>query len=116
MIIQIIIIVAALLMLVFGLRGHQTHIGRAWKKIGLVLLVLAMIVAVLFPNTTNDLAHLVGVGRGADLLLYILTLAFIAYVLNSYVQQRQEKDQVYRLARQVALLEAFDRYHVRRNK
>jgi hypothetical protein len=100
--------------LFFGLGERRTHIGRAWKKIGLLLLVIAMVVAVLFPDTTNGLAHLVGVGRGADLLLYIVTLAFIAYVLNSYLHQQDEKDALYRLARKVAILEANERYSIKK--
>jgi hypothetical protein len=112
---QLLIIVAALTILYFGLSGRRTHIGKAWKKIGLCLLIVAMIVAVLFPTTTNDLAHMVGVGRGADLLLYVLTLAFIAYALNSYLQQQSEKDALYRLARKVAILEANERYKIKKN-
>jgi hypothetical protein len=109
-IIQLIIIAAGLLILTLGLNGRRTHVGKAWKKIGLILLVIAMMVAVLFPDTTNTLAHLVGVGRGADLLLYGLTLAFIAYALNSYLQQQSEKDSLVRLARKVAIMDANDRY------
>jgi hypothetical protein len=113
MIIKIVIILAALGMLFFGLGGRRTHIGRAWKKVGLMLLVVGMIIAVLFPDSTNDLAHFVGVGRGADLLLYLLALAFIAYVLNNYLHQQDEKDALYRLARKVAILDANERYSIK---
>lgn len=109
---QLIVIAIALAILYFGLSGRRTYIARAWKKIGLCLLVVAMIVAVLFPDTTNSLAHLLGIGRGADLLLYGLTLAFIAYALNSYLRQQNEKDALYRLARRVALLDANERYKI----
>lgn len=107
---QLAVIVTALAILFLGLSGRHTHVGKAWKKIGLCLLVVAMIVAVLFPDITNELANLVGIGRGADLLLYVLTLAFIASALSSYLQQQSEKDALYRLARKVALLEANTRY------
>ena len=109
---QILIIVAAIIILILGLSGRKTHVGKAWKKIGLTLLVVAMIVAVIFPDTTNSLAHLVGVGRGADLLLYGLTLAFIAYALNGYLQQQSEKDSLIRLARKVAIMDANTRYKI----
>lgn len=111
-VVQVILVIAALGILALGLRGRQTHFGRASKKIGLLFLVVAMIIAIIFPDTTNDLAHLVGIGRGADLLLYVLTLAFIAYVLNTYLQQQAEKDGLYRLARKIALLDAETRYKV----
>ena len=113
MIIQVVIIIVALWILTFGLRGRQTHVGRAWKKLALLFLVIAMVVAVLFPDSTNDLAHFVGVGRGADLLLYVVTLAFIMNVLNSYLQQQVEKDNLFRLARKLALFEAKERYKIK---
>lgn len=109
---QLVIIAVALSLLYWGLSGRRTHVGKAWKKIGLSLLVVAMIVAVLFPELTNDLAHLVGVGRGADLVLYGLTLAFISYALNNYLHQQTEKDALYRLARKIAVLEANDRHKI----
>jgi hypothetical protein len=112
---QLIIIAAAIAILYWGLSGRRTHVARAWKKIGLCLLVIAMIIAVLFPQLTNDVAHLVGVGRGADLILYSLTLAFITYVLNNYLHQQSEKDRLYRLARKIALLEANERYKIKKN-
>jgi hypothetical protein len=69
-----------------------------------------MIVAVIFPGETTLVAHLVGVGRGADLLLYLLTLVFIGYVINNYLNKQREKETLYKLARRVALLDAHERY------
>ena len=111
-IIQTIIITVALGLLIFVLGGRQTHTARAWKKIALCLLSIAMIVAVLFPGTTDKAANIVGVGRGADLLIYMITLAFIGYALNNYLHQQREKDSLYRLARKVALLDANERYQI----
>ena len=112
-IIQIIVIATAIALLLSALIGRQTHAARAWKKIALCFLAIAMIVAVLSPQLVDKVAHLVGVGRGADLLLYVLVLAFITYVLNSYLHQQREKDMFYRLARKVALLDANKRYDIK---
>lgn len=108
--IQIIVILVALGLLLFVLGGSQTHSSRAWKKIAFFMLAITMIITVIFPDVTTQAAHVVGVGRGADLLLYILALAFIWYVLNSYIHQQRDKDTVFRLARKVALLDATSRY------
>jgi hypothetical protein len=112
MIIKIIIIATAAWVLFFGLSGRRTHFARAWKKIGVLLLVLAMLIAVLFPDTTTRAANLVGVGRGADLLLYLLALTFLTYIVNAYLHQQDEKDALYRLARKVAILDANERYDI----
>lgn len=115
-IIQIIIIFVAIALALFAFVGKQSHFARAWKKISLCLLALVMIMAVLFPDLLNILAQSVGVGRGADLLLYGLIIAFIAYSLNTYVLRQKDKDALYRLARKVAILEANERYKMKSSK
>ena len=89
-IIQLIVVVLALAVAVATLGSRRTHTGKAWKKIALVLLALAMIVGVLFPEVSNNMARIVGVGRGADLLLYGTVMAFVLYVLNSYLRQQDQ--------------------------
>ena len=111
---QVALIAIAIIVVLTTLGSRSTHSGRAWKKIGLLLLALAMIVAVVFPNITNTLAALVGIGRGADLLLYATVAAFILYALNNYLHQQDQRDSIYRLARKVALLEAMERYDINR--
>lgn len=113
-IIQIAVIVVALIVIIVALAGRQSYAARAWKKLALVLLAIAMVIAVLFPSTTNTIAHLFGVGRGADLLLYVLAVTFIGYVINSYLHQQREKDTLIRLARKIAVLDANERYSIRR--
>ncbi len=110
--IQMLVVITALMILYFVLSRVNSHSSRAWKKIMLIFLALAMVVAVLFPEITNQIANFMGVGRGADLLLYTLTLGFIIYVLNSYIKRQDDQDKLFRLARKVALLEADERYNL----
>ena len=111
-IVQLIIIAIAIFMVVATIGNRSTHSGKAWKKISLMLLAVCMIVAVIFPNSTNDLAHLVGVGRGADLLLYATVVAFILYALNNYLHQQDQRDALFRLARRIAMNEAKEKYTI----
>lgn len=110
--IQIILILAVFGALLFTLFGRQSSSKHAWKKIMFVLLAILMIFAVAFPEVTTDLAHLLGVGRGADLLLYFITVGFIWAALNGYMHKQRERDLLYRLARRVSLIEAFNKYSV----
>lgn len=111
-IIQIIVIIVALIIITSVLAGKQSYTARAWKKIALSMLAVAMVIAVLFPDITNKIANLLGIGRGADLLLYVLAMSFIGYVLNSYLHQQTDRDVLFRLARKVALLDANERYNM----
>ena len=105
-IIQIFVILIALIVLSTAISRRTSHAGHASKKIGLVVLALAMVVAVLFPDITNVVAHAVGVGRGADLLLYMTILAFILYALNNYLHMQDQRDMLHKLARHIAIQEA----------
>jgi hypothetical protein len=110
MIVQVLLILISILFLLKAISGRGTHSMNAWKKIAISMLVVLMIVAVLLPDTTTQLANIVGVGRGADLVLYSLFAAFIFYVLNQYLKDQDQRDSLFRLARKLALLDANERY------
>jgi len=105
-IIQLFVITIALFVLTAALKKRTSHGSRAIKKLGLVVLAVTMIVAVLFPESTNVVAHAVGVGRGADLLTYLTVTAFILYVINDYIHTQSQREMTYKLARSLAILEA----------
>lgn len=104
--IQVILIAAFVLLLMKFLVTSGGSQVNAWKKIIGTLFVLFAIVAVLVPNALNRLAAALGVGRGADLLLYALTLTFIFVLFNSYITGKREQRRIVSLARKVAIIEA----------
>jgi hypothetical protein len=104
--IQVILIIAFAVFLLRLVTNPNSYQIKAWAKILGVLLVLAAVGAVLFPDSSNTVAHWVGVSRGADLLLYMLTLAFIFVVLNIYISEKQNQRRIVSLARKIAILEA----------
>jgi len=105
-VIQTILILALILLLVWFLRKQSSHQLSALTKIFMVLFAGLAVLVVLFPNSSNSVAHAVGVTRGADLLLYILTVAFLFLVLSSYITRKKDQQRLVQLARKVALLEA----------
>ena len=111
LLLQILVIFIASALVIKTIGGSRSHKTKAWKKLLLLLLAIFMVIAVLWPDITNKLAKLVGVGRGADLLLYLLSISFIIYVLNSYLRQQEQVDQTFRLARKIAIIEANERYN-----
>lgn len=106
MILQVILVVVLILLIIGFLQSRTTSRTKAYKKILLVLFVVCAIFVVIFPDSTTSLAHLLGVGRGADLLLYGLTVVVIFMLLNTYIKDREEQKRFVSLARKVALLEA----------
>lgn len=106
MVIQFLLIAAVILLLVFFLRNHGTTRASAGVKIGFLLFMVFGVVAVLFPDTTTRLSRMVGVGRGADLLLYLMVVVFAFAMINTYLRLRQWEVRYARLARALALRNA----------
>ncbi|TDH17870.1 DUF2304 domain-containing protein [Mycobacteroides franklinii] len=101
--IQPLLIVAVLLLLVYLLRSRSTAQAKAWVKLGFVVFVIAGIYAILRPNDTTTLAHWLGLGRGTDLMLYALIIAFAFTTLSTYLRFKDLELRYSRLARAVAL-------------
>lgn len=116
MILQLLLVASGVLLAYIVLSRFRTQSRRAFQKIVWLFLSLLIVAAVLFPGAVNYIAHLVGIGRGADLVLYIFTISFIFFVLYTYVHNQRERDMLYRLSRRVALLEAAQRYNEPRTK
>jgi hypothetical protein len=83
--IQVILVASFLFLLLRFLAETNSSTIKAWKKIGLILFVIIAIISILFPALTDDIAKLVGVGRGADLLLYLMVASFVFFNVNSDV-------------------------------
>ena len=106
MLIQILLVAAITVVVLFFLRNRNAMRFQAGKKMLFALFVLACLVAVVYPDGMTALAHLVGVGRGADLILYALVVAFVFVSLNTYLKFRDYEARLTRLARRVAIAEA----------
>jgi hypothetical protein len=104
--IQLLLVAGLAFLLLRFLANSGSYHMKAWAKIFGVLFVASAVYVVLFPDSSNTVAQWFGVGRGADLLLYLLTLSFISVVLHSYVTDRRESRRMVVLARKVAILEA----------
>jgi small membrane protein len=69
-------------------------------------LLAAGAAAVMFPGATDDIAHYVGVGRGVDLITYILELAVIYVLIHYYTKFVELQRQQTQLTREMAILKA----------
>jgi hypothetical protein len=78
----------------------------ALRRLFMVFFVAVAIVSILFPVWLTRLAHLIGVGRGTDLLLYVLVIAFLLYASTSYRRNMLLNRKITQLARAATLAEA----------
>jgi hypothetical protein len=103
MIFQVLAITLLLLIVIFdSLRVYKQ--SGSW--IGYILRTLIWLSAclfILFPDTLTYFANRLGIGRGADVLLYLLALAFIAVSFLLYTRIVQLQRQITQLVRHLAL-------------
>lgn len=106
MLIQIILVLAVVAVLFLFVRSSGAVYVQASKRIALVLFAIANIYAVMRPDDLTAVAHVLGVGRGTDLVLYALVVAFMAGMFSFYQRFRVVDRRYTELARTVAIREA----------
>jgi hypothetical protein len=111
MIIRVVLTILILVILIWFLTQNTATKRQALGKLGILTLLVFAVVAVLFPNSTNDVAHAVGVGRGADLLLYCVTIVFLFSLLSQYLHRQDDQKKVEAIARKFAILQADQDQH-----
>ena len=82
--------------------------GRGSKRNPLlrgIVWVTAMI-AIMMPHLLSDVAHIVGISRGADLVLYIMCLTFMMTTFFMYSRYVRLRNEMTLLVRHVAIREA----------
>ncbi|MDA8777049.1 DUF2304 domain-containing protein [Pontimonas sp.] len=91
---------------IYLLKARRTASHQAVRRLFIVLALLAGFVAVIFPSYTTALAGLLGIGRGADLLLYCLVVFVLFYVVHQYRRQLWQEKLTTDLARAITLTRA----------
>jgi len=108
--IKLLLVVGLVFVAVSMLRHRNTMRFRAGKKLLLAGFAVLAVLAVAFPQWLNEVARSVGVGRGADLLLYLLIVAFLFVALNTYLKFKDYDTVLTQLTRRIAIDEALRRY------
>jgi small membrane protein len=106
LIVQVLLLLALLGVLLILVRRGQTVRIRAFKRLAFLAFLAATVFAILQPRDVTWVANRVGVGRGTDLLLYCLAMAFFAWAVNTYVRFRNLEARFAELVRAVALQSA----------
>jgi small membrane protein len=71
-----------------------------------VFVAMAGLYFVWVPEHSTQLAELVGIGRGVDLILYIWVCLSLIVVLNLHLKLRTQMELITALARKIALADA----------
>lgn len=110
--VQLLLVAAFVVLFFLALRSRTAHSVSATKKLAFLMFLVVVLVAVLSPDLVSEVANVVGVGRGTDLVLYLLAVMVCFYVVNDYLRSQDSRNQLHKLARRIAVLEALERYEV----
>lgn len=103
---QWVLLGALVLVGLYLLKARHSPSQQAIRRLAIVGALLVGALAVLFPHYTNVVASLVGIGRGADLLLYSFVVFALFYVVHQYRRQLWQEKTMTELARSLTLLRA----------
>lgn len=106
MLLQLLLVVAIIAVAIIAVRSLSGDKSLAVKRILAILGAMFAIVSILFPQFLSMIANFFGVGRGADLLLYMLVIAGLFFAVATVRAKARTDARVTDLARAVALMEA----------
>jgi small membrane protein len=106
-VIKLVLLAGIVLFGLLAFRGSRRAIHTVLWRAYVVLVVLAAALAVIFPNALTRVAEAVGVGRGADLLLYVLVVTFMLVSVVLFRRITVLERRYTELARSVAVADAL---------
>ncbi|MFA4845271.1 MAG: DUF2304 family protein [Patescibacteria group bacterium] len=102
-VIQFLIIVFALFAITRTvLQFKRGALSSLWLLFWILFWLVAGVVAAL-PQTADALARLVGVGRGADVVIYLSLVVIFYLIFRLYVKIEQVESEITRLVRKLSM-------------
>jgi small membrane protein len=92
------------LLLIAGIIAYTRSLGsRLLDRLLVTMIGASGVVLVAMPDLSTEIAHLLGVGRGSDLVVYLGLLGLAYLFLLIYAEVRQTNQRLTQLARAVAI-------------
>jgi hypothetical protein len=105
-IIQVILAALVVLIITYSLQHRRATGLRAGLKLLFLILAVSAVVTIARPEFLTAIAHVVGVGRGTDLLLYGFVMGFVFFAIATYLKFKDYEQRIAKLARHIAIAEA----------
>jgi hypothetical protein len=90
----------------FALHHRSSTEAKAFRRIAFLGLTIFIILAVLFPGVLTDIANTLGIGRGADLVLYLVAIGLLFFSVSTYLKFGDMDRRITLLSRHISLLES----------
>ena len=110
--IQILLLVGFALVL-FLTRKQLSPSTKFTGRIGFILLSFLLFISIIFPDITSKIAMFLGVGRGADLVVYFTCLGLLGLAALVLSKFRKLDREITRLVRALSLEEFTNETHTK---
>ena len=100
-------IIRVVLLSALAIIGWRFFVRRSKLPVHIVLVAGALglaALAVVFPGLTDQAARTVGVGRGADLINYLVEVSLLFVIGHYYTKFVEHQQQITQLVRELAIL------------
>lgn len=104
--IKLVLLAAIVAIGVLAFRGSRKALHKVLWRAYVVLVAVAAGLSVVFPDALTTVARFFGVGRGADLLLYVLVVTFMLVSVVLFRRLNELERRYTQLARAVAVRDA----------
>ncbi len=103
---QLFLMAVIFVLLWFALHHRSSTEARAFRRIAFLGLTVLIILAVIFPDTLTGIANTFGIGRGADLVIYLVAISLLFFSVSTYLKFGDMDRRITLLSRHIALLES----------
>ena len=104
-VIQLLLVLGIVVIVAWLFRGRGAQ-QLAARRLLIIAFAVFAVAAVIFPGVLTRVANMVGVGRGADLLLYATVLVLLGFLALQEARTKAAEKRTTYLARRLALDEA----------
>ena len=105
--IKLVLILSFLSLAVWAFRNRSRVGLRAGARLLALILTAAAIVSVLQPSITQEVANVLGVTRGTDLILYGFIVVLALTSVGTYFRFREHEQRIAELVRASAIRDAI---------
>jgi hypothetical protein len=103
-IVKLLLIGSVLAILAWVIRARPSNQRLALTRMASIAVAACWVLAVINPDGVTWIANRIGVGRGTDLVLYVLVVVFTVSSVAQYQRLRRLDDRIAELTRMQAIL------------
>lgn len=106
--IKLLLLAAIVAIGLLAFRGSRRALHKVLWRVYFVVVVISAGVSILWPNLLTQLAEFLGVGRGADLVLYVMVVTFMLVSVVLFRRVAELERRYTTLARSMAIGKATE--------